>query len=57
LLAFTAQRANEFPPDVREIVRGVIAIKKEVDSKTDGDSMSGTIERLGKETCQERGVL
>jgi hypothetical protein len=46
---FTPQQANEFLPEVREIVQRAIAIKKRADSSNDDDSMTEAMEKLEKE--------
>lgn len=46
---FTPKQANEFLPQVSEIVQGVISIKKEADEVKDDDEMSRTMARLEKE--------
>jgi hypothetical protein len=46
---FTPKQANEFLPEVKQIVERVIAIKKNADTKTDDDAMTDAMEQLEKE--------
>jgi hypothetical protein len=46
---FTPQQANENLPEIRGIVERIVAIKKDVDSKTDDDAIARTMELLEDE--------
>jgi hypothetical protein len=46
---FTPKQANEFLPEIKQITERVIEIKKSVDSKTDENAMSESMEQLEKE--------
>lgn len=46
---FTPKQANEFLPEVKDVVQRIIAIKKEADGLKDDDEMTDAMERLEKE--------
>lgn len=46
---FTPKQASETLAEIKGTVEGIIAIKKDADSKTDDDAIAKTMERLEKE--------
>lgn len=46
---FTPQQANEFLPEVRQIVERVLTIKKKANGKTGDDEITDAMEELEKE--------
>jgi hypothetical protein len=46
---FTPKQANEYLPEVKDVVERVIAIKKKADGSTDDDAMTSAMQQLEKE--------
>jgi hypothetical protein len=49
---FTPQQANDFLPEVRQIVERILAIKKEADSKTEDHELTDVMKELEKEILE-----